>query len=201
MATAAKNKQAKRMKILDAAYDLFIKNGINTTPIDEVVKKAGVAKGTFYLYFNDRHDLIDQLTIYRSAMMIKDMIVKWKQTYELPGMSFTEKIISIADLTVVYLKDNKELIPLIDKNLTACFNLLSDSSGEFKEAFDGVVELFLNEGYTDERAKRRIYMIAGMISSACSDAILNRGPYPLDEITDEIHMILNKLLIKEAEPA
>ena len=50
MPSVEENKLKKRNKILEAAYNLFAKNGINTTPIDEVVKCAGVAKGTFYLY-------------------------------------------------------------------------------------------------------------------------------------------------------
>ena len=38
MPSVEENKLKKRNKILDAAYNLFAKNGINTTPIDEVVK-------------------------------------------------------------------------------------------------------------------------------------------------------------------
>ena len=44
---------------MDAGYDLFITKGINNTVIDDIVKKAGVAKGTFYLYFKDKYDLVN----------------------------------------------------------------------------------------------------------------------------------------------
>ncbi|MFQ9820588.1 MAG: TetR/AcrR family transcriptional regulator [Acutalibacteraceae bacterium] len=54
------------------------KNGINTTPIDEVVKCAGVAKGTFYLYFHDKYDLMDQIILYKSAAIIKSVIAQMK---------------------------------------------------------------------------------------------------------------------------
>lgn len=44
------NKEQKRNSLLDSAFTLFIDNGFNKTSIADIVKKAGVAKGTFYLY-------------------------------------------------------------------------------------------------------------------------------------------------------
>ena len=43
------NKKKKETSLYRAAYELFMKNGINDTSINEIVKKAGVGKGTFYL--------------------------------------------------------------------------------------------------------------------------------------------------------
>ena len=45
------NKQMKRESLLDSAFSLFIDNGFNKTSISDIVNNAGVAKGTFYLYF------------------------------------------------------------------------------------------------------------------------------------------------------
>ena len=44
-------KNEKYQKLIAAAFDLFENNGISAVSIDDIVKKAGVAKGTFYLYF------------------------------------------------------------------------------------------------------------------------------------------------------
>lgn len=51
MPSVEENKLKKRNKILESAYNLFAKNGINTTPIDEVVKCAGVARVRFISIF------------------------------------------------------------------------------------------------------------------------------------------------------
>lgn len=51
------NKQQKRESLLDSAFSLFIDNGFNKTSIADIVKNAGVAKGTFYLYFKDKYDI------------------------------------------------------------------------------------------------------------------------------------------------
>ncbi|MEG2074596.1 MAG: TetR/AcrR family transcriptional regulator, partial [Angelakisella sp.] len=44
-------KNEKREKLERAGYDLFLSKGIHDTSIDDIVKGASVAKGTFYLYF------------------------------------------------------------------------------------------------------------------------------------------------------
>lgn len=43
--------------ILKAAFDVFAAHGYEATRIDEVAKKAGIAKGTIYLYFRDKDHL------------------------------------------------------------------------------------------------------------------------------------------------
>ena len=48
----------KRVRILDAAAALFIRQGYVKTSMDEVAREAGVAKGTLYLYFNKKADLM-----------------------------------------------------------------------------------------------------------------------------------------------
>jgi TetR/AcrR family fatty acid metabolism transcriptional regulator len=53
-------KVRKRRRILQAATALFVKNGYRKTSLDEVARAAGVAKGTLYLYFKSKPDLLMQ---------------------------------------------------------------------------------------------------------------------------------------------
>jgi len=57
-------KTERRLQILVAARDVFAKRGYHQTTIDDIVLSAGVARGTFYLYFEDKRavfvDLIDR---------------------------------------------------------------------------------------------------------------------------------------------
>ncbi len=50
-----------REKLVSAAMELFARNGFDKTTVDEIVAKAGVAKGTFYLYFRSKDDLIKEI--------------------------------------------------------------------------------------------------------------------------------------------
>jgi len=47
----------KRGRILDAAQSLFLRYGVKRTALDDVVREAGIAKGTLYLYFNSKDAL------------------------------------------------------------------------------------------------------------------------------------------------
>jgi AcrR family transcriptional regulator len=59
-------KTERRLQILSAARELFAKRGYHQTTIDDIVAQAGVARGTFYLYFEDKRavfaDLIDRFS-------------------------------------------------------------------------------------------------------------------------------------------
>ena len=54
MGKVDENKHQKMDALFQSAYDLFLNQGIEKTSISDIAKKAGVAKGTFYLYFADK---------------------------------------------------------------------------------------------------------------------------------------------------
>lgn len=51
-------KRRKRLRILKAAESLFAHHGYRKTSIDDVARQAGVSKGTVYLYFKNKTDLL-----------------------------------------------------------------------------------------------------------------------------------------------
>src|SRR6202790_4905629 len=51
----------RRQAIIDAALDEFIARGFTATRLDDVAKRAGVAKGTIYLHFKDKEALFQEL--------------------------------------------------------------------------------------------------------------------------------------------
>lgn len=51
-------KARRRRQILMAATELFIEQGYRKTSVDEVAQRAGVAKGTVYLYYKNKTDLL-----------------------------------------------------------------------------------------------------------------------------------------------
>src|SRR3954466_15824352 len=51
----------RRGAIIEAAMDEFIARGFAATRIDDVAKRAGVAKGTIYLHFKDKEALFEEL--------------------------------------------------------------------------------------------------------------------------------------------
>src|SRR5271157_1911475 len=54
-------KAQRQEKILKAAFDVFSAHGFEAARIDEVARRAGIAKGTIYLYFPDKEQLFRQV--------------------------------------------------------------------------------------------------------------------------------------------
>jgi AcrR family transcriptional regulator len=54
-------REAKRQAILDAALDVFAEKGFAETRLDDVALRAGVAKGTIYLYVSSKEELFEAL--------------------------------------------------------------------------------------------------------------------------------------------
>lgn len=52
-----RRKDARPQELLAAALDLFVEKGYAATRLDDVAAKAGVSKGTLYLYFANKEDL------------------------------------------------------------------------------------------------------------------------------------------------
>jgi AcrR family transcriptional regulator len=57
----------RRQAIIEAAMDEFIARGYAATRLDDVARRAGVAKGTIYLHFEDKEALFQELV--RSALV------------------------------------------------------------------------------------------------------------------------------------
>jgi AcrR family transcriptional regulator len=51
----------RRAAIVEAAMEEFIARGFAATRLDDIAKRAGVAKGTIYLHFNDKESMFEEL--------------------------------------------------------------------------------------------------------------------------------------------
>lgn len=55
------NKSERRQHILLHARDVFARHGYHAAKIDEIVAAAGIARGTFYLYFEDKRAIFEEI--------------------------------------------------------------------------------------------------------------------------------------------
>lgn len=66
-------RQDKRVRIIDAAVEVFAEKGYRSARISDIARGAGVADGTIYLYFRNKEDLL--LTIFEEKMdlLLRDL--------------------------------------------------------------------------------------------------------------------------------
>lgn len=73
------------LKIIETAKELFAKKGYQSTSINEIIKDANIATGTFYKYFDDKRAVYDYLLADYSKKIrgrISDAISNLQTRYE-----------------------------------------------------------------------------------------------------------------------
>lgn len=183
MSKVSEKQQSKRINILDSAYELFIEKSFNNTSIDDVVKSAGIAKGTFYLYFKDKHDLMERIIIRKGALILRYVLEELQKKKEQCKLSFSEQMLFITEKIVDYLEEHKEIITLMGKNFSSClsyFNTIEDS--ELKSMLNDLVNENINNGFSEQETLKRIYLIVTLVGSVCYDSLVYESPFKISEI-------------------
>jgi len=72
-ARSAEQKALRRQTVLDAAETYFLEVGYEAFSMTQLAKKAGVVKGTLYLYFKTREELF--LTLYEQSL------IRWSEVF------------------------------------------------------------------------------------------------------------------------
>lgn len=115
MGKVDENKQQKEDALFRSAYNLFMSKGISKTSIHDIVQDAGVAKGTFYLYFKDKFEIRDRLIARTAEKLFKAANTELKKV-NVP--KFEDKIIFIVDYVLEQMKKNKAVLRFVSKNLS-----------------------------------------------------------------------------------
>ena len=77
-AKRSRRKEARPAELLDAALGLFVEKGFAATHVDEVAARAGVSKGTLFLYFSSKEELFKEVV----RRNIAGRIVEWNTQFE-----------------------------------------------------------------------------------------------------------------------
>ena len=73
-----RRKQARPGELLDAALDLFVEKGFAATRVEEVAARAGVSKGTLFLYFSSKDELFKAVV----RENISGRFAQWNSEFE-----------------------------------------------------------------------------------------------------------------------
>ncbi len=83
-----------RERIRDAANELFIRDGFKNTTVDAITAAAGVSKGTFYIHFDRKEDLLLEYGV-RRLLRARELTPEL-----LVARSFRDAVNEIVDSTV-----------------------------------------------------------------------------------------------------
>lgn len=175
-------KKKKELNLYNAAYEIFKSKGINNTSIDEIVKSAGVAKGTFYLYFKDKYDLVKKLILLKSSMLIEKA---YEKTKEKKFEQIEDMVLYFTEYIIDYFKENKLLLGIINKNFSYVIHK-NKSVMEKKAEIDEIIGIFLEKllerGFSEEEGKITLFMIIELVGSVCYSSIILGEPEEIEVI-------------------
>ncbi len=187
------NKKLKHDSLLNTAFDLFISKGINKTSISEIVESAGVAKGTFYLYFKDKYDLRNKLISHKSSELFE---AANNALMESGITDFEESMIFIINHIVDDLERDQSLLTFISKNLSwGIFkNALITPSENDIDFYNVYIQMLKDSPYTFENPEILIFMIVELVSSTVYSAILYKEPVSLTELKPYLYTTIRQII-------
>ena len=173
------NKKQKREALLNTAFELFTTQGINKTTINNIVDAAGVAKGTFYLYFKDKYDIRNKLIAHKASRIFSVADAALSQT----GLTELEdRIIFLADNIIGQFTEDKSLLGFISKNLSwGIFkNELISSSENSDVDFYNIYKILEHSPRAFKNPEILLFMIVELVSSTCYSSILYSEPTDIE---------------------
>lgn len=192
-----KKSNNKEKRLLDEGFKLFLEKGIKSTSIQDIVDKANVAKGTFYLYFRDKYELRDILIMKKSQKLFRDAL---KNLEKAQITNFSDQIIFIVDYVIDILTKNPILLQFISKDLGwGIFNkVVMKVYSKYDGVETGIVSLFLRKVKENhlklENPEVTLFMIVELVSSTCFTCILYEEPLSIEEYKPILHKEIKRML-------
>lgn len=136
-------KREKKDALFRTAFRLFTEKGFAKTTISDIVTEAGLAKGTFYLYFKDKYELRDKLIASKAAQLLSEAYATLDPQAVLRPETL---ILGMFDYIIERFEEEPALLQFIAKNLswgifkTAFQEKLPEESRQFYEYYLEVLE-------------------------------------------------------------
>lgn len=188
------NKKQKKDALLSTAFELFTSKGIQKTSIADIVQKAGVAKGTFYLYFTDKYDVRNHLISHKASQLF---FAANQALLESNITDFEDKIIFLVDHIINQLNNNKSLLTFISKNLSwGIFKsaLISPTNQTDLNFYDIYVELLDKSPRPFKDPEVMVFMIVELVSSTCYSSILYKEPVAIEQLKPHIYQTIRHMI-------
>lgn len=194
MGILEEKKAEKRQRLLDSAWSCFIQKGISQTSISDICRGAGIAKGTFYLYFHDREDIAKALNTRITESLLKE---SFAYMCSHPADSFAERLIVMADYLMDLFEKDTDLILIIRRDFSWPFRaeeILGGSAKDMIPGYDEIAAYAENSGRPLAEVLSVIYCLVAMVISVSYDAIIERKPADLPAMRPVLRTIIRDCL-------
>jgi AcrR family transcriptional regulator len=161
--TRRRQKEKRPSEILDAAFEEFAVNGFEATRLDDVARRAGIAKGTIYLYFRDKEQLF--------RAMVRKLIVPTVKEMETSASTFSGSAEELGRQLI-----NRQYAELVNNpRARAVLRMLIAESNKFPQ----LSEIWYRELFQRARRVTHLVLAKGIASGECRRAKVIEFPFML----------------------
>ena len=190
--TVQTKKEAKRQRLLDSAYELFLKKGAGETSIHEIAQNAQVAKGTFYLYFRNKEEVTQALMRRVSRRVLSQA---WAALEENRQESLDENTIFLVDWIIEYFKRDTLVLRLLERNFSWPVIQAEIDSGQdplYQALMKDLEQSPVLQGRSRQEVYKYIFAYLEMVGSVCYSSIIQHTPGEIDEMKPVLYDIIRR---------
>ncbi|HET6351296.1 MAG TPA: TetR/AcrR family transcriptional regulator [Coriobacteriia bacterium] len=160
------DKAAKRAELAAAAAAVFAERGVANTAVSDIVKAAGVAQGTFYLYFKTKEDVIGAVV----EQMVGGLLAHFDATLSDNDASAVRKFRNLTGAFISVSSDpaHQDLADFIHRreNRSLHHQLTGHLAQRLSTVVEAIVEQGVAEGFFDvEDAHTAAWFVLGGLQS------------------------------------
>jgi len=179
--------------IISAAAELFEKKSVHKITVSDIVKKAGVAKGTFYIHFESKDELVWHFLEHEldSAFVWFDKLI---------GKGYDkESIEEIIDIGVTYIEKRMFTLKMIHNVKFHSFLGQNKMKERFEEEWINPMILWLEAGnrkgaITIDDPKFTARFLAVAVHEMIDQVIAGESEYTLRELAEKVKLLILKLI-------
>lgn len=198
--SARKTKAQRRRELLDAARDAFVEKGLSAATVDDIVSNAGVARGTFYLYFSDKRAVFEALVDEFLGLLSERVeSIRLGPDEPAPVDQLRANVRRVVELAL----GEPSIVKLALFDATGVDPELDDKLHAFYEGLRALIDESLEMGQElgmVRPGERRVMVAIGLggLKEVLVDAVAGNVTADVDVITDEIMTFLAGGLLVDA---
>lgn len=142
---------SKKERLIKAGMFYFSINGIAATRVEDITKKAGVAKGTFYTYFSSKEDLLEDIMVQKM-----EKYVGLFEDLRSSGLDFEGKVkMYLRERFYRFVDDPKLFYMILSLRRTGEIMLLKFLREKLGRRGDKLIKEFFNENIEEIKEEYR----------------------------------------------
>src|SRR5262245_870602 len=187
----------RRKQILKAAVEVFAERGFHRTRVSDIAKRAGVAYGLIYHYFDSKDDVLNSVFEENWAVFIK-VLRDLEQNKDVTAIS---KLTTIASILIDALRIAPTIIQVIIQEISRSDRFVQAKKlTAFQDAF-AVVHAIIVAGQAAGELKRTIdpqvgaYIFFGALETICTGFMVKSIPCSTDAEAEVVKRTVKEIIL------